>query len=195
MMLRRNLEKYISLQKIHTSEYCCGQLCDRKACPKNSGGSWHFLLHVVHLHLPQISLRLKVINCMCLALEYQENEKDSIFIKHYVFGLTCILVSQLQRHLNDSGYLVNIAFAHFVVLHGLCISTRQFPSIFLGGKIVTFSGIQILLPLFITFVLITLLYCRPVTSSGTETKTGCERNTFSQCLFVRLCIFHCLSVQ
>jgi len=39
MMLRKNLEKYISLQKIHTSEYCCGWLYDRKTCPRSCGGT------------------------------------------------------------------------------------------------------------------------------------------------------------
>lgn len=52
MMLRRNLEKYISLQKIHTSEYCCGQLYDRKTYPKRWRSTWHFMLYIVHLDLP-----------------------------------------------------------------------------------------------------------------------------------------------
>ncbi|NXY83447.1 TRPM6 protein, partial [Alcedo cyanopectus] len=50
--------------------------------------------------------------------------------------------------------------------------------ILLGGKNVTFSRIQILLPLFVTFSLNTTLCSNPVTFSGTETKTGCKRNTF-----------------
>lgn len=125
MMLRRNLEKYISLQKIHTSEYCCGQLYDGETYPKSCGGAWRFLVRVAHLHLPQISLRLKVINCRCLELWISGKWRGWHFYKALCiwansrFGFSVVETSKWLGLFSKYW-----AFVHFAVLRGLCISTR-----------------------------------------------------------------------
>lgn len=180
MMLRRNLEKYISLQKIHTSEYSCGQLFDRKTYPKSWGSTWHLLLRVVHLDLPLFSLRSNGINCMCLELWKPGKWKGWHFQKALCIwmsshiGFSVVEMSKWLRLFNK--YWV---FAHFTVFCGLCLTMRYFPIILRGYF--TFSGIQIIFTLLITFVLITLPYFKPVTSS-TAAKSGCKSKTFRQCL-------------